>query len=196
MSVLFDSNHHALVMDWFLKKVSLECKGTTETDRKDFSDHSIIRSENFYFSIDVFGHPICFFHLNIRDINGVYSRISFSYGLNYECFPYELYTDIIGRHRFDVMFDSVDNRVVLGNFFSRNSKMRDSLSEVLERQKLLPPQVLGAELWKIILNHGGLTTLLNIWEEIFQLDIAYLMRLQDPYCLDEWVEEVHRRAWP
>lgn len=74
--------------------------------------------------------------------------------------------------------------VTLGQFFSRNTLLKSRLYEKLFHQHIVSPSRLGIELWKTIINTGGLEGLKEVWEELFDDEIAYYMRLEDPYCFD------------
>ena len=97
---------------------------------------------------------------------------------------FELFREIIEDEEYLEMFQADSDGVILGPFFSRNTLLKGRLHEKLLEQHVLPPQILGVELWKIILDTGGLEGLKQVWEELFDDEIAYYMRLKDPYCFD------------
>ncbi len=89
----------------------------------------------------------------------------------------ELYTTMFYAEGADLSF---------GPFFSRSSKLRSSLQKYVESlyDQRLNLSHAGQGIWRTIQNEGGLTALLDVWNDLYESTIQPQMLLTDPFCFD------------
>ncbi len=97
-----------------------------------------------------------------------------------------LFEKIVGDGGYTILFQADGSCFCLGPFFSRGSVLKDRLNEYLDSIQDIDvhPSEIGKALWSIISNNGGLKTLFEIWDDIWNSTIRYEMQLKDPYSLD------------
>jgi hypothetical protein len=100
-----------------------------------------------------------------------------------------IFYDVVDNEEcpYSIMFWGEGDSLMLGPFFYRNSRLRDALQKYIMLLSIAPTShvEIGKNIWRIIQNHGGLTALLAIWDDLIESTILVQMRLIDPYCLDE-----------
>lgn len=99
-----------------------------------------------------------------------------------------VFQEVNAKRHFTTMFAANGDDLMIGSFFGRRSEIRDSISRFilsLEESQDIPLPYIGEALWRLIMRHGGLPTLFELWDELFEEEVKHQMLLLDPYCFDE-----------
>jgi len=185
-SVLEDSGA-SLVLDSFM--MFLELRGNPFDKHLvrtiDLPDQTVsFRKHRFDYCRD--GRLIALNQTLIRWAEPWVSVVKFQTNMRLRKDTRKVFVDVVDRDSYSIMFQAEGPDLMPGPFFSRNSVLRDCLTSYIESvqdQEITPGEV-GKGLWNVISQNGGLRTLFEIWDDLYESVIQYEMNLKDPFCFD------------